>query len=1178
MELTMKKIISMLLLTQLVQADNWTELNSDTQNRMMYALGLAQTNPHSANKNSQGINFVTVGDGNDCDFRLGSTKIQSAIDSGANEIRVASNTIYEESILINNPAISLHLRGGFADCADADNNIQSGDFQNYTQITRTSGASGSVFHISGLPQGNTTTFENIKIIGGDGQGSTSGGSILLQSTDSDVMFNNVWLTQGVNNATGGGISIISSNTTIILNNSAIFDNTAIQGGGIYCNDFSGMNKRASIILADDSRLNGNSSVVSAGGAYVSTGCLLTSFAGNAPGGSNLGIYDNVSDGDGGGIYANNGANILIYGHTLCDLSGTCFGNATSPASVQLNRANLDFNTTNSGDENGGGIYATGVGTDVSITAGYLIANTTSGGAGGGGAVAVFDAATLSVNHPGLECWNSDKCNLFEENTASLGGAIFSQDSAVNVLHTFFEQNRANSGLAVYSSGGTTAVEGSVIVKNGNDGVGNYSDNYLLSVIGGNEMNVIHSTIADNFAETAVFIVSPISVGTILNLHASIIDDVNTGDIKSSGSGTVSSNCNIGHEVASLNGSNNIVDNPEFVNPATGDYHLQASSPAIDFCHQTFSQITQDMDFQVQGYDVLSISNFLGPYDIGADEYYDKNYLTVGSDAACDINTISQSIQDAIDTGIGEVRVAANGNHNTAVSIVDKSLKLRGGYVDCDAANNDIQTTQTEITVTIGTNEPAVSISGNNQVSQISIENLILTGLNNSGLSINFANAEITLENMLIHNNDLAPGLLGGGVNVSQGNVKVNLVDTLITENSATHGGGLFCAGSGAEIVMSGNSGLALNTTTGKGGGAFITLGCQFTLYSGTANPTPLSTMGIAANIADEEGGGIYADLGGQVTLNGHQVCTQACIGDNLNPVNVNHNQSNSGLSSGERGGGIYLTGIGTEVNIYAGLFSENKSPNGGAVYVNDFASLTVARLSQDCWDAVRCNYFFKNRALGAGTGGAIQNDQGFVNLSNAYFEENDGRTGSVLYAFGSNSHNKIVSSVFNHNNNQGNGDKYVIRAANSASVEIVHSTFADNYIADTAVFGIATDSELRLLSSVVHDQDGDVLEVNPGTLVIDCLMAHETSSFSGTNVFLEDPGFVDRNNRDYHLSPNSLAVDVCTENSLVVDSLDIDFDSRGIDSLTIDDINGPFDLGADETQGDDIIFQSSFED
>ncbi|MBL4774380.1 MAG: hypothetical protein JKX98_12620, partial [Alcanivoracaceae bacterium] len=420
---------------------------------------------------------------------------------------------------------------------------------------------------------------------------------------------------------------------------------------------------------------------------------------------------------------------------------------------------------------------------------------------------------------------------------------------------------------------------------------------------------------------------------------------------------------------------------------------------------------------------------------------------------------------------------------------------------------------------------------------------------------------------------------GGGIFVSQSNADIKMVDTIITKNSAPQAGGIYCNGSGASIVMSGNSGLSQNTTTGKGGGAYITGGCEFTMYSGIANPTAFTTVGISANIADEEGGGIYADSGGKIVLNGHKDCSQTCIGDNSNPVSVNNNKSNSGLSSGERGGGIYITGSSTTAKLYAVLFSENLSPNGGAIYVNDFANLTVERLSQDCWDSVKCNYFHDN--LSFATGGAIQNDQGFINISSTYFEENKGSSGSVLYAFGNNSHNVFEGCVFNNNNSQGNSDDFVIRAAVSASVEVSHSTFADNFITNTSVFGITADSELKLFSSIIHDLDGDVLDTNPGNVVSDCLMVHEAFSLSGitsTNLFLDDPEFVDRNNRNYHLNINtSPAIDRCDDSMANLQFKDIDFDDRGIDDVNVNNFNGPYDLGADEAVINDIIFKNGFE-
>jgi len=1184
----MKKILiaTWVLLSQACLADSKWGLSQETENRLSAALELVNANKPTQ-QNRAGVNFVTVGNDATCDFRVGVNRIQNAIDSGAQEIRIASNMLYEETLQITNPAINLTLRGGFSDCIQAENNNQSDLSSDWAEITRDAGSFDAVFYISGLPQGRTTVFENLKLIGGDGQDLGTGGSLRLFLTSSDVVLNRVWLTEGNDIFRGGGLVVQSSNSQVILNKTDIFNNTAKFGGGIYCNNSAGT--FATIILAETSNLFSNTASSNGGGALIGTGCLLATFSGSSIVNGEKGIFNNTAVDHGGAINVSGGGDVLVYGHIICGLAGNCFGNSTDPASIYGNQAN-----TNGVNRNGGAITATGTGTDVSIVAGHIYANTinpTLTPFGAGGAISLTLDASLNISHPGpnntaVACWNIDKCNLFNDNSGSGGGVIYTNDSLVNISHAVFEDNRAHSGTAIYVSGTEDLnIENTIFSNNGNNGTGSYRDEYLIQAMGP-DVNISYTTIADNKTQLGVFMIQAAS--STLNLQSSIIHDIASGNVVNANSGTIISHCVMSHELTSFSGLNNVLDDPEFVDRANRDYHLDAGiSPAIDYCEIYPTLLNKDIDYQERGFDNLSLSNFLGTYDLGADESYAKTYLTVGGDASCDFNTSTQSIQDAIDTGIGEVRVATNGLHNKSVSIVNKNVKLRGGYVDCSAANNDIQTTRTDLIVTVGTIQSVINISGSSQRNTIELENFNLTGLGLSAVSVYNAYAEILLKNVVMQNTVVVPngifpaGVSGGGVFIAQSNVKFDMVDTIIMQNFAPKAGGLYCRGSGIEITMSGNSGLAQNTTTGKGGGAYITEGCTFTMYSGIANPSALTTVGISANIADEEGGGIYADLGGQIILNGHQDCSQACIGDNINPVSVNHNKSNAGISSGERGGGIYITGSGTTAKAYAVLFSENLSPNGGAVYVNDFASLTVARLSKDCWDPVKCNYFFKNRALGAGTGGAIQNDQGFIKISSAYFEENDGRTGSVLYAFGSNSHNNFESCVFNHNNNQGTGDKYVIRAAVSSSVEITHSTFADNYITNTSVFGITSDSELRLFSSIINEPDGDVLAANPGNVVSDCLMIHEAFSLSGTNstnIFLDDPEFVDRNNRDYHLNMNtSPAIDVCDDSVANIQFNDIDFDVRGIDDNNVININGPFDIGADEAVINDVIFKNGFE-
>ncbi|VAW38214.1 hypothetical protein MNBD_GAMMA01-1206, partial [hydrothermal vent metagenome] len=1034
----------LLLLMQGSFANSKWGLKPKLEHRLTQALDVSSTY-QTRQLSKGGINFVTVGSDSNCDFRVGSSKIQNAINSGASEIRIASNDVYEENIVINNPAINLTLRGGFSSCTAASSNIQSDLQQDWTEITRPHGQRDSIFKITGLPVDNMTVFENIKIVGGDGQGNTSGGGIQWDDTESDAVLQNVWLTDGFNMATGGGFSIVSSSTTVILNNAIINNNqTNGSGGGIYCNDFSGQSRFSTIILNTKSQLAFNHANQFGGGAALSDSCLLASFAGSSnpaivnktqnnfnPNGVIVnaeGIMLNGAAGSGGGVYLDSGAGLLIHGTELCNTSAQCFGDVQNPANVMENTANT--NPLTPATLAGGAIYATGVNTDVTISAAWFNANVANQASGG--AIALFDNANLTINRNGSNCWNPVRCNLFRANQASFaGGVIYNDNGNVDISHAFFEGNNANLGAAMYTvNNAQTNVDASVFHHNG--GFPELLSNHLFVANSGADYFFKYSTIADNDTNIGIFRIKN-DPGTMLLINSSIIDDVNSGPVLAfglGGSGFVSAFCVMAHEISSLNGSSNTIDDPEFVDRLNRDYHLSNTSPAIDYCNILTTPTNKDMDFQSQGWDNPNLSNFLGFYDIGADENFTKNYFTIGSDAACDFDSTTQTIQDAIDTGVGEVRIANNGFYDSAIIINDISVKLRGGFLDCSAADANNSTTHTTIDAPGGVNIPAIDIQGAGLENVILIEHLSITGddSNFSAISAIGAVAKITLNDLTIIGHNIDQFTFGGGVNLSGGAIELLLNDTLIIQNSAFNGGGIFCDGNFSKITVTGDSGISHNTAQGFGGGVYLTNGCELTIYSGVSNPDASTNIGISGNLAYNQGGGIYADLGAQVTLYGHEFCdSNGCVGNNTNPVNINNNISGfpGSPTNNDRGAGIYASGQDTTVNVYAGLFKDNLGNNGGAIYINGLASLNVSRLSADCWDATKCNYFLSNRSIT--TGGAIQSDQGLLNISSAYFEENEGTSGSALYLFGSNSFARIEGSVFNNNNNAGNSDDFVIR-------------------------------------------------------------------------------------------------------------------------------------------------------
>ena len=616
-----KTLIVIALCSQALLAEFSWGMNPESENRLNVALKLNHKAKISV-QNQAVEDFVTVGEDGACDFRVGANKIQNAIDSGSAEIRIASNSTYEENVVIDNTLIDILIRGGFTDCTQANNGIQSDAIEDWTVVTRATGSVTSVFSIRDLPSGITTSFENLKIIGGDSQSQGSGGSVSFKETNSDGIFNNVWMTGAYQSFTGGGLSVVSSNTTVLLNNTDIFNNrVADNGGGIYCNNFSDEYRDGSIVLSESSNLYANYAGNSGGGALIGKDCFFASFSGSATVNGGKGIFDNTAVNHGGGISAFGSGDVHIDGHVICAWLDGCLGNATDPASVYGNTAN-----TLGVNRNGGAINASGPGTSITIVAGHIYDNTISPGLtsfGAGGAVSLTNGAALSIQYPDPEnsefdCWSTDRCNMFSDNSAHLGGVIYTNDAQVGITSAYFEDNRANAGTVAYLSGNENVViRNGVFNNNGDNGNGAFHDQYLIQAFGPT-IDLAYSTIADNKSEAGVFYIS--APASTLNLQSSIIHDPESGSVINESSGTINSNCVMAHELSSFSGTDNALDDPEFVDRAKRDYHLDNSkSPAIDYCRFFATNFNRDIEFQERGFDDPNLSNFLGPYDIGADE-------------------------------------------------------------------------------------------------------------------------------------------------------------------------------------------------------------------------------------------------------------------------------------------------------------------------------------------------------------------------------------------------------------------------------------------------------------------------------------------------------------------------------------------------------------------------------
>ena len=576
------------------------------------------------------------------------------------------------------------------------------------------------------------------------------------------------------------------------------------------------------------------------------------------------------------------------------------------------------------------------------------------------------------------------------------------------------------------------------------------------------------------------------------------------------------------------------------------------------------------------------------------------FVTVGADDQCTYNTIQSAINDIFQAPIDfDIRIANNKIYSENVNIPNMNATLIGGYSNCQAAINGV-VPNGETLIQGGASGSVIQMESTTQRRTIIFQNLfIFNGSTNFGAGIKFnqVNTRTFLIDVKVSNNNANQG--GGGVAIIGGDTDMTLQNSIIGANNAKYGGGIYCSGAESSIVISENSGLILNNAIGtgsspegQGGGAYID-GCYFGMYSGSVSD---DLVGINDNIAKDEGGGIYATNNALILLNGHENCnSNSCIGDEINPVSMSRNESENS------GGGI--SSFNSSVEIFAALIKENDGGSrGGAINIRGEGLLDIARLHLACWDDLHCNYFEGNSSI---LGGAIFNQAARVEIGSAYFENNVANVGAAIYSFGIANGNdfefftRVEGCVFN--NNGSSSTQSIFYSFSGGESEYIHNTIADNN-AQLAIFDSKYDNVddatpfLQIYSSIIDNPGNLVLnhDIEDYEVVLSCIIANETTSIStsnniinlaesfflGTQISQGDPEFVDRNNKDYHLSPASTAIDTCrTPLQIPVVYKDIDFEERGSNDPNSVDFyyNFFYDIGADEFYLNDLIFKHGFE-
>ncbi len=619
----MYKLLPLLLITGMAFAS--TNENKEVDIMLKESLALAQHfkqhEQEMQNAQSiQGISFFTVG----ADGACGYSSIQTAIDDffqsplPSIEIRIATNKTYFENIVIGNADVS--LTGGYSNCTNANAGVGT-----LSQALIDASNSGTVITVQGVTTRRTMEFKNLRLINGNSP--TGGGGLLSDNSDVALLLENVDIRN--NNAIhGAGIAILGGNTDLLLNESLIFGNIADYGGGIYCSG-----SMSSINVANHSGIISNFAnnplIVApngrGGGAYI-TGCYFALFTGSNSNASFTGMEANSSMNFGGAIYVENSI-VRIHGHQSCGSLG-CLGDDNNPVAMKNNLSNF---------QHGAAIYADS--SDVKINAALLQGNS-------GESVIYATESDLTIERFFQPCWSNDKCNLIENNTGTVIAGLLnnsvdiSSTSIIGNDSTVFDINVGHP-----ASPSLFRVESSMINDNG----GNMND-YLFNLYGFIDAIFVHNTIADNQASQSIIRTdfnSNISLPPLLEIQSTIIHNplidvysfdeldftqggdqmhINVSACFANETTSLTSSILVNDAIIYPEGGLTILADPLFVDRNNGNYHLSATSPAIDYINTSnrTTVIQPDIDYETRGFnDPNTIGTPLFYYDVGADEVVDK---------------------------------------------------------------------------------------------------------------------------------------------------------------------------------------------------------------------------------------------------------------------------------------------------------------------------------------------------------------------------------------------------------------------------------------------------------------------------------------------------------------------------------------------------------------------------
>jgi parallel beta-helix repeat protein len=502
---------------------------------------------------------------------------------------------------------SLVIRGGydaaFLDPPDPDDRPTILDAQSQGRVIFATGSTVSV------------TLDGLRLTGGNAYGlfpSDSGGGLCAEEV-SYVLLRNSHVYSSTADI-GGGVYYHRSDTSLLAANE-IYSNTSRAGAGIYFH----LTGNPQLI---DSQVYSNSSTYNGAGVHLASGYYDTVLTGNT-------IHHNetTNGGGGGGLYVQGTNAPVIYNNRIYSNTCTSQGGGLYLSDSRYSDVLSNTISGNAGDTNGGGVYI-GSCDGCTFEDNTISYNRSTGLTGGGIFLNSSDRVTFRDNRihdnvaetdngGGLYASSCQDLNLvgnsiYSNHGGSGGGLYFWYPTGVTLASNQVYSNTAGTGGGIHLYGGqdVTLMNNVLWANAGSFGAGirvqNAGARFLHTTLArhtGAGIGVVQGSL---WMTNTVLVSNTYGVWVHTNCTATLANTL-WGD-------TVWANEYDAHlhdpgTSILITGTHNYRDDPAFVDPDTGDWHIGPTSGAID--RGVDVAVSRDMDGEPR----------VPLPDLGADEYY-----------------------------------------------------------------------------------------------------------------------------------------------------------------------------------------------------------------------------------------------------------------------------------------------------------------------------------------------------------------------------------------------------------------------------------------------------------------------------------------------------------------------------------------------------------------------------